>query len=372
MQQGRFQSRSHKRANSINVSTAQVLFALWSGLVVFSGTAGTSLADGIRNESIWSEKVARALNRPPVILGDDVVWVGKPRGGIEARSLKNGERLYRFGGRRDLSLRPVGKTTLLGIRERPEADSFALFMTPPGLLTEVSLDRRVIDIDVCGETVAVLLSGPELRLFENGEPVQLGPLRLPGPGWSKLQILDDGENTHIFVSKRDGYAILYTPRGEVHPLPNLLGGLVEVIAHKDNTILVGEEGSVIGLGSEFEVLWKVELGSGLQSLPLVVDGRVWLPLKDRRLVVFDPERHEVVGHIALSVPLSAPLIEVQGCVAWCDFEGNVNAVDSSTFLSVWSMEFKTTPVGAAASRNRLTVAFEDGRLSCFDLTEREY
>jgi len=338
---------------------------------VFLGTSETSPADGIRHEPMWSEKVARALSRPPIIRGNDIVWVAKPRGGIEARSLSNGERLYRSGGRRDMSLLPVGKTTLLAFRERPGADSFSLFTTSPGLLSEVSLGRHVIDIDVFGETVAVLLSGPELRLFENGEPVQLSPLRLPGPGWSKLQILHNGNNAHIFVSKRDGFAVLFTTGGQVHTLPNLKGGLLEAILHEDSTLLVGAEGAIVCIGSEFEIVWKAELGSGLQSPPLFADGRVWLPLNDRRLVVFDPERQEIVGCIALPVPLSAPLTEVHGGVVWCDFEGNVNAVDSATCLSLWNMEFHRTPVGVASSRNSLIIAFEDGRLSCFDLSERE-
>ncbi len=338
---------------------------------MFSGTFEVSLADGIRHESIWSEKVARALSQPPIIRGNDIVWVAKPRGGIEARSLSNGERLYRFGGRRDMSLLPVGKTILLAFEERPGADSFSLFTIPPGLLSDVSLGRRVIDIDVFGETVAVLLSGPELRVFENGEPVQLSPLRLPGPGWSRLQVLHNGKNAHILVSKRDGFAVLFTSGGQVHTLPNLKGGLFEAILYENNVLLVGAEGVIVCLGSEFEMIWKVELGSGLQSPPLVVDGGVWLPLNDRRLVVFDPKRQEIAGSIAFPVPLSAPLAEVPGGVVWCDLDGNVHAVDSASFLSLWNMEFRRTPVGAASSRNRLIVAFEDGRLSCFDLSERE-
>jgi hypothetical protein len=315
---------------------------------------------------LWSQKVSRGLASAPLIVGN-TVWIPRPKGGVDVRSLSDGNRLFRFGGKRDLRVLDGVADTLVFVRERSGFDVVFITRDPPSIATEITIKTPILDSDSYGGITAFLRTGSEVGLIDRDGVRWLREIRLPGPGWCRLEVVPHAKHgVLLFLSRRDGTTLAATVDGILCDIGDLAGGILEALPHGDDFVVFGTEGQIRRLGSDLSPIWSIDLGSGLHASPLRFADGIWAALRDRRLVCLEPYDGSIRSVVTTPSQVKGTLISAQGHVAWCDVKGRVMAVDAVGLHVVWQFELDRPAVGVAAGEERLIVATEDGKLCCFD------
>jgi outer membrane protein assembly factor BamB len=315
---------------------------------------------------LWSQKISRGLASAPLLVGDRV-WIPRPKGGVDVRSLAEGNRLFRFGGRNDMRLLDGVSDTLIFVRERSGFDVVFVTRDPPAIAGEVTLRAPILDIDSHSGTTAFMRTGSDVGLVDCSGVTRLGQIRLPGPGWCRLDVIPHPRyGVLLFLSKRDGTTVAATSGGVLCDIDDLAGGILEAFPHGEGALVFGTEGQVRYLDPELSTIWEVDLGSGLHAPPLPFFGGIWVALRDRRLVCLEAHDGSIRSVLATPSQVKSALVVAQGHVVWCDSRGKVTAVDAHGQEVAWRSELERPAVGVAAGEGRLVVATEEGRLHCFD------
>jgi len=295
------------------------------------------------------------------------VWIPRPRGGVDVRSLADGDRLFRLGGKSDMRVLDGASDTLVFVRERSGFDVVFVTRDPPTIAAEIALRAPILDIDSYGGITAFVRTGSDVGLVDCSGVTRLGQIRLPGPGWCRLDVIPHaGHGVLLFLSKRDGTSAAATFGGIFCDIGDLVGGILEALPCGDETLVFGAEGQVRCLGPDLSSIWEVDLESGLSASPFPFAGDIWLALRDRRLVCLEPHDGSIRSVLSMPSPVKGSLISAQGHVVWCDSQGRIMAVDTDAREVVWRIELDRPAAGVTAGEGCLVVATEDGRLHCFD------
>jgi hypothetical protein len=315
---------------------------------------------------LWSEKVSRGLASAPIPIGE-TVWVPRPKGGVEIRSIANGDRLFRFGGKSDMRVLDEVSDTLVFVKERSGFHVLFVRHTPLSVIGEIALREPILDIDSYGGITAFIRTGSDVGMVDCDGVTRLGRIRLPGPGWCRVAVIPHAAHgALLFLSKRDGTSVVATSEGILGDIGPFAGGILEALPCREGALIFGAEGQICRLGPDLLSLWEVDLKSGLHAPPLHVDGTIWVALRDRRVMSLEPDDGSILSVFSVPSQVKNAMMAFQGNLVWCDVQGHIMAVDAEDGAVIWRFELDHPAVGVAVGKNRLVVATEEGRLCCFD------
>ncbi len=326
---------------------------------------------GAISEPVWSHRIGARLASAPVILGE-TVWIAKVRGGIEARSLVDGKRLLKLGTSGEVRISPINSDSLFAVREGRFTTLLILGNDPPCLLARIDTPLPIVDADAWIGGVAVLTTGSAIHTLRGGAWSPGRPLALAGPGWVMLEAVQGpaGE-PGFFVGRRDGRLAAMVGSGPLHDGPELLGGPVEAVSRNGHVLLFGAEGRIICVGDNFTKIWSEDLGSGLQTPPVMIGNRAWCALRDKRLVLIDLIEGSVMACRELEGPLLCPLASTGFGVAYSSEVGKVVGLGAEPNEPAWELETEKEVAGIAVRGCNVVISLEKGSLSCYRITQLE-
>jgi hypothetical protein len=141
-----------------------ILLRLWFALGLWvlgpPGDSSTSPCD-----TVWTVEVASRMALPPVCTRS-CAWASH-RGAIQAYSLADGSRLYRYKTRSTMRLYSLGDDSVLAFVPYRKGRVLVFESSPPGLLLRHTTRDPLLDAD-CRGSQATLLFQHGLQRLENG------------------------------------------------------------------------------------------------------------------------------------------------------------------------------------------------------------
>jgi len=296
----------------------------------------------------------------PPLCTHSCAWTSH-RGAIQAYSLVDGARLYRYKTRATMRLSSLGGDSVLAFLPHRKGAVLTFGSLPPGLLLRHRPRDPVTAADCQGSQAALLFPHGMTRLVNGTWTPQAFP-RAAAPGWTNIEVVSTGSDTVTILSRRSGTTYIAWRDSLVAMAAEFRGGVVEAAAAGDSLLLVGGEGALALYDLARGTVWKSSLPSGLQFDPVIVGNRIWAACRDRRLVLTDVGGSTPSREWSLTGPLSCPLAAYGEGVAWGTFDGSVWMMVSPEVTPTRLTRLKRPAVGVASSGRLLVVAQEDGRL----------
>jgi len=315
---------------------------------------------------LWTQHISSRLASRPHLIGE-VLWVPLVKGGIDARSIEDGSRLFRLKTPKEVELFPLSEDSLCAVRFGEDARIWLLANNPPHLLREIEMPLRLIDLDVYGSDISLLLSGPVVNSIIRGRMQQPKPLQLTGTGWSDIHVIDMNNGMFdVLVGRREGSIAKLTTSGSIDMMFRLDGG-IEHLVRNGTIVLFGRDGMVVRAGIDMKPLWMRDLSASLQTDPVYREDEAWIPLRNRTMVRFSMISGNISFIYDLPGPLACPPVIIGDRIAFSAERGIVTIIIDTDPESVMTFDVGDRITGLAGDHRFLFVATDHGDIICYSL-----
>jgi len=311
----------------------------------------------------WKQHISSRLASAP-LLKDDVLWIPLVKGGVEARSTEDGRRLFRLKTRKEVRLFALSGDSLCAARFGDDGRVWLLANDPPRLMREIEMPSRLLDIDVGGSDIAVLMGGPVLSEIRAGTLQSLTPLQLAGTGWSDIHITKNVDGKFaVLIGRREGSIAILSHNGSVERMFRIDGGIYSVESC-GGYVIVGRNGMLARMNSEMEPVWTRDLAFSLQTDPVLFAGELWIPLRNRTIVRLCSKTGNVITSYDLAGPLACPMAPVGTGMAYSAVDSIITIVNRTGLEDSTRLKIEDRIAGIASDQGFLYVTTERGDLIC--------
>ena len=332
--------------------------------LALSGAASHQTSDS--PSVVWKHHISSRLASPPHLM-NDVLWIPLVKGGLEARSVEDGTRIYRLKTRKEIKLFPLSGDSLCAVRFGRNSGLWMLTDDPPRLLKEYDVPAHLVDLAAYGSDLALLIGGPAMVEVRKGIMGPIRPLLLTGTGWSDIHAVGDAnDRLDIIVARREGAITRIGTSGSMETTFRLDGGIQSVLNEGD-LVFFGRDGMVVRVDRNMNLLWMRDLSSSLQEDPVFVHTEAWIPLRNRTIVRLCAESGNILACYELPGPLSCPPAAVGDDIVFSAEKGILTIIHVTDSGYDTRIDVGDRVAGVTSDGRHLYVTTERGDLICYSL-----